>query len=143
MHRHIVSPESESDNTMILPHNTTIVGLEHMTLEFFNISIKRSHTTALRIRAHLRGTLGENRNSNAYAEAQEGNSRSDSPLHNQSHAQVSAHDNNPEAHIPCVQQPPRHPNQRPTVETPQVRGIVLLDRVCKANAMEPPIRLHY
>jgi hypothetical protein len=47
----------------------------------------------------LRDTLGENTNFNAYPDAQEENSRSDSPLHNQSHAQVSAHDNNPEANI--------------------------------------------
>jgi hypothetical protein len=52
----------------------------------------------------LRDTLAENRNSNAYPEAQEGNSRSDSPLYNQSHAQVSA-DNNPEAHIRASSNP--------------------------------------
>ncbi|KAF7136849.1 hypothetical protein CNMCM5793_006419 [Aspergillus hiratsukae] len=46
----------------------------------------------------LRDTLAENKNSKVYPEAQEGNTRSDSPLHNQSHAQVSA-DNNPEADI--------------------------------------------
>ncbi|KAB8067216.1 hypothetical protein BDV29DRAFT_163619 [Aspergillus leporis] len=52
----------------------------------------------------LRDTLAENRNSNTYPEVQEGNSRSGSPLHNQSHAQVSA-DNNPEAHIRASSNP--------------------------------------
>ncbi|RHZ50302.1 uncharacterized protein CDV56_103720 [Aspergillus thermomutatus] len=46
----------------------------------------------------LRDTLAENRNSSTCPESQEGNPRSDSPLNNQSHAQVFA-DNNPEAHI--------------------------------------------
>jgi hypothetical protein len=46
----------------------------------------------------LRDTLAESRSPNAYPEAQEGNSRSDSPLHSKSHAQVSA-DTNPEANI--------------------------------------------
>ncbi|KAF7172422.1 hypothetical protein CNMCM6106_006642 [Aspergillus hiratsukae] len=58
----------------------------------------------------LRDTLAENRDSNAYPEAQEGNSRSDSPLHNQSHAQVSADDNNPEAHIRASSNPLEVPN---------------------------------
>jgi hypothetical protein len=57
----------------------------------------------------LRDTLAENRNSNAYPEAQEGNSRSDSPLHNHLHAQVSA-DNNPEAHIRASSNPLEVPN---------------------------------
>jgi hypothetical protein len=52
----------------------------------------------------LRDTRAENRNSNAYPEAQEGGSRSDGPPHNQSHAQVSA-DNNPEAHIRASSNP--------------------------------------
>jgi chitinase len=51
-----------------------------------------------------RDTRAENRNSNAYPEAQEGSSRSDSPPHNQSHAPVSA-DNNPEAHIRASSSP--------------------------------------
>jgi hypothetical protein len=52
----------------------------------------------------LRDTRAENRNSNAYPEAQEGSSRSDGPPHNQSHAQISA-DNNPEAHIRASSNP--------------------------------------
>jgi hypothetical protein len=52
----------------------------------------------------LRDTRVENRNSNADPEAQEGNSRSDSPLHNQSHAQVSA-DDKPQAHIRASSNP--------------------------------------
>lgn len=56
----------------------------------------------------LRDTCAENRNSNAYPEAQEGNSRSDSPLHNQSHAQVSI-DNRPEAHIRASSNAPEVP----------------------------------
>ncbi|KAH1859609.1 hypothetical protein KXX55_003092 [Aspergillus fumigatus] len=52
----------------------------------------------------LRDTRAENRTSNAYPGAQEGNSRSDSPLRNQSHAQVST-DNKPEAHIRASSNP--------------------------------------
>ncbi|KAH3574797.1 hypothetical protein KXV95_007223, partial [Aspergillus fumigatus] len=57
----------------------------------------------------LRDTRAENRNSNAYPEAQEGNSRLDSLLHSQSHAQVST-DNKPEAHIRASSNPLEVPN---------------------------------
>jgi hypothetical protein len=74
---------------------------------------------------HSRGrrcnTFGENRNSNACPEEQEGNSRSGNPLHNLSHAQVSADDNNPEAHIRASSNLLEVPNSAPTVETLQAK----------------------
>ncbi|KAF4243065.1 hypothetical protein CNMCM8980_000205 [Aspergillus fumigatiaffinis] len=65
----------------------------------------------------LCNTFGENRNSNACPEEQEGNSRSGNPLHNLSHAQVSADDNNPEAHIRASSNLLEVPKQRPNCRT--------------------------
>lgn len=73
----------------------------------------------------LRDTLADDRNSNAYPEAQEGKSQSDSPLRNQSRAQVSADDNNPEAHIRASNNPPGVPNS------------AQLSKPCKRKLQQP------